>query len=66
MWTAQHAHRWFDSRSQASNRFEDGLIEPIQSSPFQSSIECLAHISASPSEVNIILIVRHRVLDKRE
>ena len=65
VWITQHAHRWFDSHSQTSNRFEDGLVELIQSSPFQSPVECLAHISASPSKVNVILVVCHRVLDKR-
>lgn len=56
----------FGSRGQISDRIEDGLVEFVQSSPLQSPVEYLAHISAVPAEVDIVLPVRHRVLDRRE
>ena len=65
-WTVQNAHRWFDSRSQTSDRFEDGLVELIQSSAFQSPVERLTYISTSPPKVDIILIVGYRILGRRE
>ena len=52
------------SRSQLSNRFEDGLIELIQLSSLQFPVEYLAYIATSPPKVNVLLIVRHRVLDR--
>ena len=50
------------SRSQLRNRVEDGLVKLIQSPSLQFSVEYLAYISASPSKVDVILIVSHRVL----
>ena len=54
------------SRSQTSNRIEDGLVELIRLSPIQSQVECLTYTSASPPKLNIIPIFGHRVLDKPE
>ena len=65
-WTAQRDNWWAGSRSQTTNCIEEWLVELIQSSPFQSLVECLAHISASPPKVDVVPIVGHRVLDRRE
>jgi hypothetical protein len=65
-WITQRAHRWFDSQSQFSNRIQDGLVELIQPSPLQSSVEHLTHVTASPPKVDEILIVGHGVLERRE
>ena len=58
--------RYCGSRSQTSNRMENGLVEFIQLSPIQSPIECLTYTSTSPPELNTIPIVGHRVLDRPE
>jgi hypothetical protein len=65
-WIARRAYRWFDSQSQISDRIQDGLVELIQPSPLQSSVEHLTHVTASPPKVDEILIVGHRVLERRE
>jgi hypothetical protein len=59
-------HYWSGSRSKISNRIENRLVEFIQSSPLQSSVEYLAYITASLSKLDVVPIVGHRVLDKRE
>ena len=62
----QRAHHWSGSHSQTSHRIQDRVVELIQSSPFQSPVESLAYVSASPSKVDIILIVGNSVLVRRE
>ena len=54
------------SRSQISNRIEDGLVKLIRLSPIQSPVECLTYIGASPPKLEVPLIVGHCVLDKPE
>ena len=65
-WIAQQTRRQFGLRSQTSNRLEDGLIELIQSSTFQSPIERLTYISTSTPKLDVILIVGYRILGRRE
>ena len=52
--------------SQISNRIQDGFGEPIRPFSFQSPVEYLTHVTASPAKVDEILIVGHRVLDASE
>jgi hypothetical protein len=59
-------HRWSGSRSQISNRVEDGLVEFVQPFPVQSPVKYLTHITAVPSKVDIVLIVCHGVLNGHE
>ena len=61
-WITLHAHYLPGSRSQPSDRIEDGPVELIQSSPLQFPVEYLAYIAASAPEIEEILIVGHRVL----
>jgi hypothetical protein len=58
----RRAHFWSDSRSQISNRIEDGLVEVIQLSPLQPSVKRLTHIGASLAKVDVVLIIGHRIL----
>jgi hypothetical protein len=51
------------SRSQISNRIEDGLIKFVRSLPLQPPVEYLTHIPAIPPQINVILVVGHGVLD---
>ena len=52
----------FGSRSQLFNCTYYGLAECIQLGPFQSPVKSLTDLTASPSEVDVILINSHRVL----
>jgi hypothetical protein len=65
-WITWCTHYWSGSRSQLSDRIEDGLIELVQLSSLQFPVEYLECITASPPEVEVILVVGHRVLDRRE
>jgi hypothetical protein len=57
---------WCGLQGQISNRIEDGLVESIYPSSLQSLVEYLAYVTASPPKVDVILIVGHRVLERRE
>ena len=61
---AVRAHCQPGSRSQPSNRIENRLVELFQLPSLQFPVEHLAHISASPPEVDEILIIGHRVLER--
>ena len=50
------------SRSQISDRTEDGMVEFIQSPPLQSPMEYFAHIGACSPKLDAIRIICHRVL----
>ena len=56
---------WPGSRSQISNRVEDGLVESVQSFPFQSPEQDLRYVNASSPRLDVILMVGYRVLDRR-
>ena len=49
-------------RSQLADRAKDRPAERIQPCSFQSPVESLTHFTASPSQVDIISIICHRVL----
>ena len=51
------------SRCELCDGIEDGLIELIRLLSLQSMVEDLTCITASPSEVDVILIVASRVLE---
>jgi hypothetical protein len=61
-----HPHRLFGSRSEIPNRIENGLVEFVQPFPIQSPVKNLTHVTAVPSEVDIVLIVCHGVLNGHE
>jgi hypothetical protein len=65
-WIPLGAHEQSGLRSQLSDRIENGLIELVQLPPLQFPVEYLTYISTSLPEVDVILIVGHRVLDGRE
>ena len=65
-WITLHAHCRSGSRSQPSDGIEDGLVELIQLSSLQFPVEYLTYIATGPPKVDEILIVGHRVLDRRE
>lgn len=58
--------RWTSSRSQVAYCYEHGLIEFIQLSPLQPSVEDLAYIAAGYPKLDVILFIDHRVLDECE
>jgi hypothetical protein len=62
----RHVYRLSGSRSQVSNRIEDGLVEFVQPFPIQSPVKYLTHVTAVPSKVDVILIVGPGVLCERE
>ena len=66
MWVTRRGHWCFGLRGKISDGIEDGLSELIHASPFQSPIECLAYASARPPELDVILVVGHRILEDRE
>jgi hypothetical protein len=63
---ARRLHRWSDSRGQISNRIQDGLGEFVQLSPPQPPVEHLTNIAAIPPEVDVVPIVGHGILNRRE
>ena len=52
-------------RGEIPDSVEDGLGELVQSSPLQSPVEDLANVSAGPPKLDVILIIDHRVLERR-
>jgi hypothetical protein len=59
-------HRWSDSRRQISNRIQDGLGEFFQLSPPQPPVEHLTNIATISPEVDVVPIVGHGILNRRE
>ena len=65
-WVSSSARYWTSLHGQISNRLEDGLVEFIHTFPLQSPIKHLTHVATSPAEVDEILIVGDRILERRE
>ena len=59
-------YRGSGSQSQISYPIEDGLVEFVHSSPLQSPVEYLTHVTADPPKVDIVLVVGHRILESLE
>src|SRR5258708_38530729 len=65
-WITRHPNHWPGSRSQISNRIQDGLVEFVQSFPLQPPVEHSTYVPAIPSKLNIIPVVSQSVLDRAE
>ena len=60
---AEDVYRWLDLRCKLIYRVAHRLAEIAQFLPPHSPLEGFAYISAGQTEVNVILIVGHRVLE---
>jgi hypothetical protein len=64
--TIHQMHSLFNSRSQFPDGPKHGLTKFIQSLPIQPPVKGLTYIPTRYSKLDVILLVRHVVLNKRE